>query len=245
MAGKIHEEQHLVTHYEGDQTGTMKVPMIINAMLLTSDNQSQQLGVGNAVVDKTGLGWVITQYVLKIKRLPRVGEQIVVGTRAVNNNDYFCQRDFWVKDQKGEVIVENTSIFVLMDRTTRRMHKLLPEIIEPYEADQVKRIVRLPKLETIEGASVAKDFSVEYFDIDPNRHVNNAKYFEWIFNTVDQDTLNNYYPVMINIRYHVEIQPNQVAHSTFTMDHDTLKSDHKIFANDTLCCEANVEWNHR
>ena len=37
MAGKIHEEQHLVTHYEGDQTGTMKVPMIINAMLLTSD----------------------------------------------------------------------------------------------------------------------------------------------------------------------------------------------------------------
>ena len=146
MAGKIHEEQHLVTHYEGDQTGTMKVPMIINAMLLTSDNQSQQLGVGNAVVDKTGLGWVITQYVLKIKRLPRVGEQIVVGTRAVNNNDYFCQRDFWVKDQKGEVIVENTSIFVLMDRTTRRMHKLLPEIIEPYEADRVKRIVRLPKL---------------------------------------------------------------------------------------------------
>ena len=141
--------------------------------------------------------------------------------------------------------MENTSIFVLMDRTTRRMHKLLPEIIEPYEADRVKRIVRLPKLETIEGASVAKDFSVEYFDIDPNRHVNNAKYFEWIFNTVDQDTLNNYYPAMINIRYHVEIQPNQVAHSTFTMDYDTLKSDHKIFANDTLCCEANVEWNHR
>jgi medium-chain acyl-[acyl-carrier-protein] hydrolase len=245
MAKKQYEEQHLVTHYEGDQTGTMKIPMIINAMLLTSDNQSQSLGVGNEVVDKTGLGWVITQYVMKLKRLPRVGEQITVGTMAVNNNDYFCQRDFWIKDQAGEVIVENTSIFVLMDRTTRRMHKLLPEIIEPYGAEKIKRIVRLPKLTGVEGESMEQDYAVQYFDIDPNRHVNNAKYFEWIFNTVDADILNNYYPTMINIRYHVEIQPNQLAHSTVDFDRENLKSDHKIFANETLCCEANVEWKRR
>lgn len=245
MPGKIHEEKHLVTYYEGDQTGTMTISMMINVMILISDNQSQSLGVGPEVVDQTGLGWVITQYTMNITRLPRVGEEITIGTQAVNNNDYFCQRDFWVKDQDGNLIVKNTSIFVLMDRTTRRMHKLLPEIIEPYASDKVKRIIRLPKLVDVEGTSNAQDYAVRYFDIDTNHHVNNAKYFEWIFNTVDETILNEYFPTMINIRYHVEIQPHQMVHSVVNFDQNQLKSSHKVSVNDTLCCEANVEWSHR
>lgn len=245
MPGKKYEEKHLVTYYEGDQTGTMTISMMINVMILISDNQSQALGVGPEVVDQTGLGWVITQYTMNITRLPQVGEEVLVGTQAVNNNDYFCQRDFWIKDQTGKVIVKTTSIFVLMDRTTRRMHKLLPELIEPYESDKVKRIIRLPKLSDVEGTENSQDYAVRYFDIDTNHHVNNAKYFEWVFNTVDEEVLNNYFPTMVNIRYHVEIQPHQMVHSAVSFDQKNLKSSHKISVGDTLCCEANVEWSHR
>ncbi|AOW74365.1 acyl-ACP thioesterase [Pediococcus acidilactici] len=245
MAGKIHEEEHLVTYYEGDQTGTMTVSMMVNVMLLVSDNQSQALGVGPEVVDQTGLGWVITQYVMQLRRLPNVGERIVVGTQAVNHNDYFCQRDFWIKTLDGKKIVETTAMFVLMDRTTRRMRKLLPEIIDPYESDYIKRIVRLPKLQEITGETNQQDYAVRYFDIDMNHHVNNARYFEWIFNTVNDDILDNYFPKMVNIRYHVEIQPHQMVHSVVEFDRDGLRSSHQISVGDTLCCEANVEWARR
>ncbi|MCC3236776.1 acyl-ACP thioesterase, partial [Pediococcus acidilactici] len=78
-----------------------------------------------------------------------------------------------------------------------------------------------------------------------NHHVNNARYFEWIFNTVNDDILDNYFPKMVNIRYHVEIQPHQMVHSVVEFDRDSLRSSHQISVGDTLCCEANVEWARR
>ena len=244
MAQKF-EQKHKVTYYEADQTGNMTVSMMINVMILISDYQSQSLGVGPEMVEKTGLGWVITQYYMHIKRLPKVDEEIIVGTQAVNHNDYFCQRDFWIKDTKGNIIVENTAIFVLMDKKTRRMHKLLPEIIDPYESEKIKRIVRLPKLIDVDGLKMQQDYAVRYFDIDTNHHVNNAKYFEWLFNTVDENILNNYVPTKLNIRYHVEIQPGQMVHTEVRFDDDKAQSSHKIYVKDTLCCETNVEWSKR
>ncbi|WP_353989324.1 acyl-ACP thioesterase domain-containing protein [Pediococcus argentinicus] len=249
MAGKKFTEKHRITYYEGDQTGKATIPMLMNIMILASEDQSEALNVGSDVVDPTGLGWVVTQYVINVKRLPSIDEIVEVGTEAVNHNDYFCQRDFWISDENGEEIVRVTSIFVLMNRTTRKMSKLLPEVIGPYESEPVKRIVRLPKVAATDSEPIFdQKYAVRYFDIDANHHVNNARYFEWMLNTVDDQWLTEEFPVMINIRYHREVQPEQIVQSivrSIDGDNDSKRTLHQILVNDEVYCEAEIEWQPR
>ena len=43
--------------------------------------------------------------------------------------------------------------FVLMDRDSRKVHAVEPEIVAPYQSDFDKKLIRGPKYESLDGAS--------------------------------------------------------------------------------------------
>ena len=47
---------------------------------------------------------------------------------------------------------------------------------------------------------------VRYSDLDHNRHVNNAKYVEWIFDLIDQELLEKSTPSSFYIEYKQEVK---------------------------------------
>jgi medium-chain acyl-[acyl-carrier-protein] hydrolase len=47
---------------------------------------------------------------------------------------------------------------------------------------------------------------VQYSDLDQNRHVNNARYVEWIFNQMDLDILENKAPSIFAVEYKQEVR---------------------------------------
>ncbi|AEV94806.1 acyl-[acyl-carrier-protein] thioesterase [Pediococcus claussenii] len=245
MAGKNFSEKHRILYYEGDQNAHVTLPMLVNMMVLASEDQSELLGVGPKKMSTTGLGWVVTQYQIKIKKMPKINEEVTISTEAINHNAYFCQRDFWISDKEGNELVHATSIFVMMDLQKRKMQKLIPEILEPYESEEVKQIIRLPKIiEPEDGEKLSHQYSVRYLDIDQNRHVNNSRYFEWMINTLDDEVLTNNFPSEVNVRYHVEVQPGAMINSKAIRSgsQGDFRTNHKIFVDDTLCTEANIEW---
>lgn len=150
MAQK-YTKKHEVSYYECDINKTMTFPSMLGVVIKTSEEQSDHLGRGTDFVSSFGLTWVITNYSMKINRLPHVGETIDVTTQAMQYNKFFCYRNFWIHDEEGNELVEIESVFVLMDLVNRKMSSVNEEIIAPFESEKIKKIKRQEKIEPIES----------------------------------------------------------------------------------------------
>lgn len=235
-----------VAYYDGDITKTMTIPAMLAVVIKTSEEQSDALGRGADFVASFGLGWVITNYEIKITRLPRVGEKIDVTTQAMSYNKYFCYRNFWVHDGEGNECVEIKATFALMDKVNRKMSSVPQEIIEPYESEKIKKIHRAPKIEKVQQGTFLP-YRVRYFDIDGNQHVNNAIYFNWVLDVLGYEYLTTYRPKFINIKFDKEVEYGQTVDSYFEVveTDDGKVSHHEIRISGQTYCEANIEWDVR
>lgn len=248
MPAKQYSENHTVPYYEGDVTYRMTMSMLINVLMLCSDHQNAKLGVAQQdLIDRYGLGWVVTQYSIKIKRLPRVDDTIKVTTRGTSYNRFFAYREFWMHDEQGNELVKVDSIWVLMDEKARKIREIPESIIEPYQSEKVRRVPRLPRPERIaeDAESISKKYQVRASDIDFNGHVNNAHYLEWMTDALSLKFLISHTPVQINIRFENEVKYGSWVMSTVLVDsedNDKIKTVHEIISNDTLSCSATFLW---
>ena len=72
MVAKRYNEKHRVVFYETDVTKNINIGMLVDLMMLASENQSEQLGIGTDKVNGLGYGWVITQHDLDDNPLVRM-----------------------------------------------------------------------------------------------------------------------------------------------------------------------------
>jgi len=92
-----------------DMNGHIKLPDVILLSLQVSGMQSINLGVSDKdVLEQYNLVWIITDYNMKIERLPVFDEKITIETYAKSHNRLFCYRAFNIKDEEG-----NTHWYVL------------------------------------------------------------------------------------------------------------------------------------
>lgn len=247
LAGKRFSEKHRLVYYDGDRTYHASIPMLVNLMVLASEDQSEELGVGTEEVSKYGVGWVVTQYLMTINDLPKIGSTIELSTEATAHNKFFCERRFSIADEAGNSLLEANSNFVLMNHKTRRMGKLIPELLDPYGSDEVKRITRLPRVPKItdDQGTVSKEYPVRYFDLDTNGHVNNSHYFEWLLDVLPAEFLQTHIPTHLNIQYHKEIQYGHIVKSEVVKTNETdteINTLHKMTVNGEIYCEAECSW---
>ncbi|WPC21336.1 thioesterase [Pediococcus inopinatus] len=247
MAGKKFSEEHRLVYYDGDRTSRTSMPMLINLMVLASEDQSELLGVGTSEVLKYGVGWVVTQYSIQINALPEIGTTIRLSTEATAHNKFFCERHFGIEDEAGQPLITANSNFVQMNHETRKMGKLIPALIDPYGSDEVKRLARLPRVQKITDGQelLTKQYSVRYFDLDTNGHVNNSHYFEWLLDVLPADFLQTHMPTHLNIQYHKEIQYGHTVVSEVgktTGENGETKTLHRMSVNGEVYCEADCTW---
>ncbi|BAL61565.1 thioesterase [Melissococcus plutonius] len=234
-----------VAYYDVDVTRSMKIPSMLSVIIKTSEDQCDLLGCGEDFVASFGLGWIITNYEIQISRIPKAGEKIAITTQATAYNKYFCYRNFWIHDELGNECVFVKSTFVLMDQKNRKMHNVLPELIEPFECEKIKNIYRGEKIQKIRNDHSSSSFyKVRFFDIDGNKHVNNAIYFNWLLDVLDYDFLMNYQPTKINIRFDKEVEYGQEIESHYEIEENETEkiTKHEIRIGQQTCCTANIFW---
>lgn len=240
--GKRFSISHEVAFYECDVNQTMTFPAMLGIVIQTSEKQSEALGCSSAWVKGFGLTWVITRYEVTIERLPRVGEEIVVTTEAVAHNKYFCYRNFWIHDQQGHELVRIDSTFVLMDLVNRKLSSVVEEIIAPYESEKIKKIRRGTKIPAIQQGKMLT-YRVRFNDIDSNQHVNNAMYFNWMFDVLGFEFLTSYQPKKVIIQFDKEVAYGKEVESHYEVIDDAgVESRHQIRIGEQLCSEAVIQW---
>lgn len=248
LAKNEFELNHRVTYYEADPTGQVSPAMLINMVIEVSEAQSQSLGVGTDVVLQSGGGWVVTNYEIDIKKLPKQGDQVVLGTRATAYNRYFALREFWVRSLDGDEYAHISSMFVYMNLSTRKMVEIPEQIIAPFQSEQVKRIPRLTKPQQIDETdeTTEKEYLVRYFDIDSNRHVNNAHYFDWMLDALSAEFLTTHQLTKMVIKFEQEVRYGETVQSQVTRpdqtQNDQLFTIHEISLDGDVHAIANCWW---
>ena len=241
---KKYSLDHQVLYYEGDVTNQMTIAMLLNVVVLTSEAQNRNLGIGHNVLGEQGLGWVVTSYSMKVNRMPRVDELITVTTRGTSYNRFFAFREFWVVDADGQELVKIDSIWVLMDEVKRKITTISPEVVSQYESEAVKKVPRLPRPTAPEAVIAEKNYQIRYNDIDFNGHVNNSRYLEWVVDTLPMTFLEQHNPRTIDIRFENEVVYGQTVQGTVELlgDDSQSISRHEIKFDDTTAALAEITW---
>ena len=223
-----------------DMNGHIKLPDVILLSLQVSGMQSIELGVSDkTILEDYNLVWIITDYDIEVVRLPRFAEEITIETEALSYNRLFCYRRFTIYDEAGRDLIHMMATFVLMDRDSRKVHAVEPEIVAPYQSDFDKKLIRGPKYESLEEAT-SKDYHVRFYDLDMNGHVNNSKYLDWIFEVMGADFLTQYIPKKINLKYVKEVRPGGVI--TSAVERTGLESKHEIISDGEINAQAKITW---
>ena len=223
-----------------DMNGHIKLPDVILLSLQVSGMQSIELGVSDkTILEDYNLVWIITDYDIEVVRLPRFAEEITIETEALSYNRLFCYRRFTIYDETGQELIHMMATFVLMDRDSRKVHAVEPEIVAPYQSDFDKKLIRGPKYESLEEP-FSKDYHVRFYDLDMNGHVNNSKYLDWIFEVMGADFLTQYIPKKINLKYVKEVRPGGVI--TSAVERTGLESKHEITSDGATNAQAIITW---
>jgi len=223
-----------------DMNGHIKLPDVILLSLQVSGMQSIELGVSDkTILEDYNLVWIITDYDIEVVRLPRFAEEITIETEALSYNRLFCYRRFNIYDEAGQELIHMMATFVLMDRDSRKVHAVEPEIVAPYQSDFDKKLIRGPKYESLEEP-FSKDYHVRFYDLDMNGHVNNSKYLDWIFEVMGADFLTQYIPKKINLKYVKEVRPGGVI--TSAVERTGLESKHEITSDGATNAQAIITW---
>ncbi|MBP2619845.1 acyl-ACP thioesterase domain-containing protein [Streptococcus panodentis] len=223
-----------------DMNGHLKLPDVILLSLQVSGMQSIDLGISDKdMLERYNLVWIITDYDIDVVRLPHFAEEITIETEALTYNRLFCYRRFTIFDESGQAIIQMLGTFVLMDRDSRKVHPVEPEIVAPYQSAFSKKLMRGPKYPDLEHAT-SKDYHVRFYDLDMNGHVNNSKYLDWIFEVMGADFLTQHIPKKIHLKYVREVRPGGMIASSY--DLDGLKSNHQIASDGQVNAQALVTW---
>lgn len=249
MTADIFSEKHQILFYETDRTRQVTPGMLVNILMLASQDQSDTLGITSQKIHAQDLGWVVTQHLLTIERLPRLKEQVVIKTQATAYNHYFCYRDFWLEDLAGHTLAKMHSIFILMDQQKRKITKVPDELVAPYGSDYTAKVERIAEPEKFDAAKTAqsKDYRVRFMDIDANQHVNNVHYFDWIVDSLPEDFLITHQLKQMNIRYKREVHYGELVTSKVdepitAADSGMLITHHQVSVGQQESCRAQCLW---
>ena len=223
-----------------DVNGYIKIPQLILLSLQVSGMQSIELGMSDMyILENYNLVWIITDYNMKIDRLPVFDEKITIETYAMSHNRLFCYRAFNIKDEAGNTIIEMVATFVLMDRDTRKVHPVMSEITDAFDSEFSKTMIRGPRFKELEGG-VEQEYRVRFYDLDMNGHVNNSKYLDWVFEVMGADFLTQHIPKKVHLKYVKEVLAGGLITSQY--EQDGLKTQHQITSDGQINAQAEIEW---
>ncbi len=134
-----------------------------------------------------GITWVMNRMKVNVHRMPVHHEKFTVETWPAGMDKYYTQRDFRIRNEQGELLVEATSNWLVMDIKERKLIAI-PDFIR-----EARFVVDRGNLEAASGkikfddsrVENTKTIDVSWFDLDINDHVNNIKYYQWLLDSLD------------------------------------------------------------
>jgi acyl-ACP thioesterase len=149
-------------------------------ILQAAGKSADENGFGMQRLNAENRTWVVSRMAIEMYRFPKWREWITIETWVEEVGRAATTRNFRIADNNGTVISGASTLWAMIDVSTRRAVDL--KTIDGLSAaasgipSMVEKPKRLPSVEE----SMQKSHEVAYSDIDFNRHANSMKYVEWM-----------------------------------------------------------------
>lgn len=149
---------------------------------------TEELGMGRKMTLDRGFLWVILNEHIKINRLPEYDEDLTIESYPGPTLHFFFPRHFFLKDKQGDVLVEISAIWGLIDARKREMidPKAKKIIINGEEKGNELPVVNFIKVPPLTKSTT---FEATYSRVDINGHLNNAAYVDFALDQFDKADL--------------------------------------------------------
>lgn len=138
--------------------------------------------------------WVLSRVHIKYIKPPKWRDTVSIETWHKGKNGLFWTRDFKLSYPNGEVGILATSSWLIINTQTRRIERntIFDNSSEALDSTCNEDAIAQP-CEKIsnpsDGLNFYREYKVQYSDIDFNLHANNAKYIEWVIDTLPAEIL--------------------------------------------------------
>ena len=174
---------------------------------------ANELGVGSDELMKEGLLWIIVSERFDvIKDIPKYGDDLTLVTWPKKQGKLFMEREYEIRDSKGDLLITGISLWVLINKDTRKLERA-DKAHFPGEYYTYSAYNEMPerKLNLVANNIIDEfDYKVLLTDYDHNKHVNNARYLDMIYNMYNKDY--NYIFKYCSIAFHHEALQNDIIH---------------------------------
>ncbi|MBR1658238.1 MAG: hypothetical protein IJ697_07210 [Synergistaceae bacterium] len=166
--------------------GRLKLKRLIDYFQDTASMAVEPIEGTASELAQRGYAWVLSRYEIDFTgKMPSIDEYFDITTFHDPSHGYNTLRIFKVTS-KGNLIIHAKSSWFLVDIKAGRVVKALahlPEIMT--DAEEINPDFReIPDFEEVTGAVKVP---VTYHALDYNSHVNNAVYFEWLFDALPDE----------------------------------------------------------
>ena len=166
-----------------DTNRVMKIEELTAVFQDVTCFQGEELGVGFEYLEPMKKAWVLNAWQIDVKRFPKFNEKITVATFPTTFKSFIGNRNFFVKDEAGEMIVVANSVWTFMDMEKLRPSKVDEKFYEVYPLEEPLDMEYLPRkidLPDSEEWKITKKeaLKIREYHLDSNMHVNNGQYVQ-------------------------------------------------------------------
>lgn len=176
----IYQQTFTLTDDCVDRYGRLKPSMLLYFVQEVAGIHGASLGVDYQTLAKRNLFWAILRTKIQITRLPCRGQTIRLETWPLPPTRVSYPRSVIAYDASGKELFRGISLWVLMDQTSRQM------VLPGKSGITISGLLQGSEL-TAPGSLSPRTMAnwdqrtVRYTDLDINGHMNNTRYFEWIY----------------------------------------------------------------
>jgi acyl-ACP thioesterase len=178
----VHSERYQVRSYEVDQQGRLQIATFLNYLQETAGGHVLVEGLESTDLLAREQTWVLARLELEVVDRPGWRDEVLVHTWASGyHGRLLARREFLVEDPGGSAMARCASAWLYIDIESRRPLRVDRGLLDDFPQREERVLdTELPKLPAHQGEAEEHHFAVRYRDVDVNRHVNNARYVEYL-----------------------------------------------------------------
>jgi acyl-ACP thioesterase len=175
----IYQFDSRVRYSEVDEEQNLTLNGVLNYFQDCTTFHSQDIGLGIDYLEQERRVWILSSWQIVIERLPKLGDPITVQTWAYGFKAFYGDRNFALRDEKGELLVWANSLWVYMDLDTGRPTKPEFSEVEKYGIEEKLDMDYAPRKIKLQGEMEEREtFQVLRHQLDTNHHMNNGQYVQ-------------------------------------------------------------------
>lgn len=187
MEKRVFTENVKVRYSEMDFDLVLKPAVLLHFLQDMASDNAESLGFGYSYIIKKNLAWFLLKYRMEFEDYPEKVYDLTLTTEPRGYNKLFAFRNFTINN--GEKLLGKvSSMWALVDIDSKSIVHVGDALENnPGMPPYVKRDDDLvfEKIKPPENVDAEKIFEIRFDDIDVNKHVNNANYIIWAFESLD------------------------------------------------------------